>query len=233
MILAVDQSSMDNEQVRHYINDLIAGDVMNVVPVEKMEDWISRGLLSDRQDVEVLTNLANTILRHDCTPRCQKRVKSEGGEGDFKCRKLHSVRDTPDPTEDQWITMEHDWGGDVLELLEQIGIYNSSTNQYANPFFTPTRHMTGAQPNATCNMSPIDRELFAILRAMQNLQWLSHTNGVCKYVVKYLVSINPRCCIFMPFFCQDSNFQFLLFVHRSKLIRILASLCMPIRKLGK
>ena len=189
MILAVDQSSMDNTNVMEYLNDLIAGHVMEVVPTEKIQEYINEGFLVDEHDADELTKLASSILRHVCTPRCQKRVSSEGKESDTKCRKLNSVTDTPDPTEDCFVEIDYDWGLSTKELLEKIGIYNSETNEYESVFFKPTRHMTACQPNADCNMSPVDRKLFAILRSMQNLQWLMHTNGVCKYVVKYLVSL--------------------------------------------
>lgn len=116
MILAIDQSSIDKEHIREYLNDLIAGHVLEVVPPEKIHEWISKGLLSDEQDAARLTQLANIVLRHDCTPRCQKRVKSEGGEDDTKCRKLNSVRDTPDPTQDCFVPIECKWGGNTKEL---------------------------------------------------------------------------------------------------------------------
>eukprot|EP00984_Skeletonema_dohrnii_P023809 scaffold12895_cov164-Skeletonema_dohrnii-CCMP3373.AAC.6 len=190
MILAVDEKSMDKDGVKEYLNDLIAGHVMEVVPPEDVEDWIGEGFLVDRYDAKIVEYLAQTILSHICSPRCQRRVKSKGDENDTKCRKLHSVRDSPDPTEDCFVSIDYEWGVSAQELLEKIGLFNKESGKYEHSWFTPTRHMTACQPNATCNMSPVDRKLFAVLRSMQNLQYLLHTNGVCKYVVKYLVKID-------------------------------------------
>lgn len=193
LILAVDPASFDKDNVQQYLNELIAGHVMEVVPPEKVQEWIDEGFLRDHDDALHVQDLANTVLRHICNPRCQARVKAEGNESDTKCRKLHSVRDTPDPTRDCFIEMPFDWKLTTLELLEKINLYNKENGSFETPWFKPMRHMTACQPSATCNMSPVDRKLFTLFRSMSNLQWVLHTKGVCKYVVKYLVS-----CVVSP-----------------------------------
>lgn len=177
MIVAVEESSMGNASVQEYLNDLIAGHFLEVVRPEDIHDWLSEGFLVDEYDINALTTLAKTILSHTCNHRCQRRVNSKGDEKDTKCRKLHSVKDTPDPTQDCFVEIDYDWSETTKDLLHKIGLFNKENETYGHSWFTPTRHMTACQSNATDNMSPVDRKLFAVLRSMQNLQFLLATNG--------------------------------------------------------
>jgi hypothetical protein len=51
----------------------------------------------------------------------------------------------------------------------------------------PRRHYGPCNPNATENISPVNGVLFAVTKSMQNLQVVRNTNGVARYVVKYIV----------------------------------------------
>lgn len=190
MILAVDRNSMANGDVKKYLDELISGYVMDIVPPEKINQWKEEGFIKSQLDAEKLTQLAQTILTHVCSIRCMKRVNANGDGNDFKCRKLHSVKDNPTPTEDCYIPIHYDWHMNTKQLLEKIGLYNSQTEKFGHSWFEPTRHMTSVLPNAVCNMSPVDRKLFAVLQSMQNLQWLAHTNGVAKYVGKFVDTVS-------------------------------------------
>jgi hypothetical protein len=53
--------------------------------------------------------------------------------------------------------------------------------------FCPRRHYGPCNPNATENISPINGVLFAATESMQNLQVVRNTNGVARYVLKYIV----------------------------------------------
>ncbi len=53
--------------------------------------------------------------------------------------------------------------------------------------FCPRRHYGPCNPNATENILPVNGVLFAATESMQNLQVVRNTNGVARYVVKYIV----------------------------------------------
>jgi hypothetical protein len=53
--------------------------------------------------------------------------------------------------------------------------------------FCPRRHYEPWNPNATENILPVNSVLFAVTKSMQNLQVVRNTNGVARYVVKYIV----------------------------------------------
>ena len=61
----------------------------------------------------------------------------------------------------------------------------------------PKRHMGAVHLAARCNMSPVVDKFFAATRSMQNAQILHGTNGVARYVVKYIVKLDDgnRCTV--------------------------------------
>ncbi len=63
---------------------------------EKMqEEFIEEGLVEDLAEISETLEYAALILSHFCNDRCQIRVGSGDGPENFKCRKPHNVRDTP------------------------------------------------------------------------------------------------------------------------------------------
>ncbi len=57
---------------------------------------------------------------------------------------------------------------------------------FENELFRPTRHFGRCDPKAKENMSPVIPEIFAATQSMQNAQVMTTTNGVARYVVKYV-----------------------------------------------
>jgi hypothetical protein len=57
---------------------------------------------------------------------------------------------------------------------------------FNDKMFCPRRHNGPCNPNATENMSPVNPVLFAATKSMQNIQVVRNTNGVARYVVKYV-----------------------------------------------
>ena len=49
-------------------------------------------------------------------------------------------------------------------------------------------------------MSPVILEFFVALKSMQNAQLLAHTNGVAKYVTKYIAKVDQGNYVVL---CQD------------------------------
>ena len=75
-----------------------------------------------------------------------------------------------------------------MEILENIGLFENE--EYKHPYFDPKRHMPPCNYNAKCNMSPVIPDFFIALKSMQNAQALDHTNGLTKYVCKYIAKFD-------------------------------------------
>ena len=181
-----------NANSEKYIQDLIRTNVMELVRTDDdLERLINDGLLKSVDDVPQIKSLANTILTHKCDDRCLMRVGDGDRPENFKCRKLHPVKDSPDPTKHNYVKIPYKFQKHTIEILEEIGMYTPSTNpaligEFTHAYFQPSRHIAPCNYNAKCNMSPVIVDFFIALRSMQNAQALEHTNGTSKYVCKYL-----------------------------------------------
>ena len=151
---------------------------------------------------------AETVLRHKCDERCLRRVGDGDGPENFRCRKIHPVKGNPDPTSHTYVPFHHEYKPSTLAVLEEIGIYHpppqgSGCHEHGtfdHPFFAPMRHIAPCNHNAECNMSPVILEFFVALKSMQNAQLLAHTNGVAKYVTKYIAKVDQGNYVVL---CQD------------------------------
>jgi predicted GIY-YIG superfamily endonuclease len=186
LILAIDKSTM-NGDAENFIQDLIRTSVMEIVRTEDdVERLLREGLLKSIDEINDVTALAGRILPHNCNARCKRRVGTGNSEADFECRKLHSVRDCPDTTRHNYVPIRYNFQQPMLEVLEDIGMYDSNEGTFELQYFTPKRHMAPCNMNADCNMSPVIPDFFIALKSMQNAQALDHSNGLVKYVCKYL-----------------------------------------------
>ena len=59
-------------------------------------------------------------------------------------------------------------------------------------FLHPRRHIPPTNPNNDINMSPVEGYTFSNFRSMQNIQYLTQTGGVNKYVCKYIGKIDEQ-----------------------------------------
>ena len=60
------------------------------------------------------------------------------------------------------------------------------------PYFHPKRHIPPTNSTDDINMSPVETKLFSTCRSMQNIQSLTCTNGVNKYVCKYCAKLDQQ-----------------------------------------
>ena len=184
LILVIDKRTM-NGNTQAYIQDLIRTSMFDVVKFDDISRLISNGLLKSFDDIPEIVERAGSILSHNCNERCKMRIRSTGDpEKDFKCQKIHPVKDSPDPTQHSYVEIKVNLDKTTLDILEEIDIY--SDGKFRHPYFCPKRHISPCNFNATCNMSPIISDFFIALKSMQNAQALDHTNGLTKYVCKYI-----------------------------------------------
>ena len=147
---------------------------------DELNRLLENGLLSTVDDVAEVVECAETVLPHRCDERCLRRVGDGEGPENFRCRKLHPVRDNPDPTSHAYIPFDHDYDESTLHVLEEIGLYlpppeGSGPNvrgTFGHPFFEPTRHLPPCNQNAKCNMSPV----------IPDFLWLSNPRRIHRFL---------------------------------------------------
>ncbi|MDB4430361.1 hypothetical protein N9140_00205, partial [bacterium] len=231
LIFAVDTSTM-NGDTEKFIQDLIRTSVMDIVKSEDVERMLANGLLKSVDEVAEVHDLANVILRHNCDDRCKIRVGPGESENDFRCRKLHAVRDSTDCTTQSYITIPHEYKESTLEVLEDMGLFVPASDEdtmdgtgktkgtFNHPYFVPKRHLAPCVNSATCNMSPVIADFFVAFKSMQNAQALDHTNGIAKYVCKYIAKFDEGNYVVL---CQDIHTgQWVLgktHLHNTKVVR--------------
>ena len=93
--------------------------------------------------------------------------------------------------EDEFRNTKFSLSAECMETLERIGVYKPPVDgalrgTFENVLFRPTRHFGRCDPKAKENMSPVIPELFGATQSMQNAQVMTTTNGVARYVAKYV-----------------------------------------------
>jgi hypothetical protein len=138
------------------------------------------------------------------------RVAHKGKLTDqLRCRHPHPLRYRVDPTSHKFRLLKFEFSKECLQILEECGIYDPNpkthgqdlnywrggayqkdgypNGSFKDKMFCPRRHYEPCNPNATGNILPVNGVLFAATVSMQNLQVMRNTNGVARYVVKYIV----------------------------------------------
>ena len=79
----------------------------------------------------------------------------------------------------------------VQELIYDL---NGTITSYKckHPFFNPKRHIPRTNRSLDLNISPVESKMFCAMRSMQNIQLISGTNGMNKYICKYIVKIDKN-----------------------------------------
>lgn len=143
-VLIIDKSEM-GPHADEILMDIIRTSPMSIVRPDELEAYLADGSLKSVDDLDHVAHLAAMLLAHRCNDRCKRRVGEGDGPENFKCRKLHNVRDTPDCGSHQFIDMPHPFKQEFNEMMEDIGMctYDQFLKKYVydDPFFNPTRHM--------------------------------------------------------------------------------------------
>ena len=123
-----------------------------------------------------------------------------------------------DPTKHVYMSIVSTYQPITMDILTNIGLYVDG--KFKHPFFDPKRHMPPCNFNAKCNMSPVIPDFFIGLKSMMNAQALDHTNGLAKYVCKYIGKFDD--CNY-TMLCQDVHTrEFVLgktHLHNTKVVR--------------
>ena len=226
-LMGLEKNDMENEEFKQFICDLQRNSVCDLVSTDEIQGMIDDGLLRDEDDWKDVTATAAEILPHICDKRCKIRVAHTGDDNvDFKCKKKDAVLESLDPLTDDFVPVKINPSEACLDALQLCGLYEPPskewpTGRFFDPMLNPKRHVGKVTPSATENMSPVNPRFFALTRSMQNAQVITETNGVSRYVVKYVIKMDHgnRCTIFADArtgAVLSAEYQFL---HNTKITR--------------
>ena len=173
--------------------DLIRSSVFEVIKPDDIEPLINKGLLKSVDHAHEIVDKARRYLSHHCGPRCLIRIGPGDGPENFRCKKIHPVRDSPNPTEHQFIQMKFPYSPGCIDALEKCGLAEVIAEheiEFKHAYFCSTRHMPPCNQNATCNMSPVLTELFILFLSMVNVQAIGQASGIAKYILKYVAKFD-------------------------------------------
>ena len=200
MMISMNTLEMNEEQTVK-VNDLIRASIIDIVRSDEVQSLIDEGILNEYDDVYTIQDLARGILAHKCNPRCMQ-CKGDGEVPEnFKCRKPNNLKISPDNTQHCHIPLPINHSPECVEKLVAIGlaepiVYNEfgvpSEFKSSSSFFHPTRHVPPTNPHDDLNISPVEGKTFAACRSMQNVQWLTLSGGLNKYVCKYIGKIDEN-----------------------------------------
>ncbi len=93
--------------------------------------------------------------------------------------------------EDEFRDTKFSLSSECMKTLERIGVYKPPVDgalkgTFENGLFKPTHHVGCCDSKAKENMSPVIPEMFGATQSMQNAQVMTTTNGVARYVAKYI-----------------------------------------------
>ena len=195
LIFAIRPETM-NADTEEFLNEMISTSCIELFrSAEQVHEMIEKGILRDLDEAEEVKRHAFTFLRHICDYRCLKPV-GHFNDGRLKlvCRKLHSVRSNPNPHRHFHYRIKHNLDETTINILKKTGFCKTDEfgkDKILHDYFQPTRHIMPCNPNATCNISPVNNEMFAVCRSMQNLQWIGKgSNFTVKYLLKYIASLD-------------------------------------------
>ena len=102
-VLAILKATLDRDSER-FVQDLLRTSAFDVIRTDEIESLMQRGLLKSQDEAADQVERARQLLQHRCNQRCQRKVGT--GSDETVCRKLHSVRDSPDCSTHQFIPMK-------------------------------------------------------------------------------------------------------------------------------
>ena len=114
---------------------------------------------------------------------------------------MNYLKVSKDNTKHTYMEFNNEISKDCLDRLIQIGMIDpivSNEHGYTKKwksklaFLHPRRHIPPTNPNNDINMSPVEGYTFSNCRSMQNIQLLTQTGGVNKYVCKYIGKIDEQ-----------------------------------------
>jgi hypothetical protein len=195
-LMRLERGDRTEEEFLEFVCSLQKNSVFEIISSRDVQKLIEKGLLKNTDDWHSCQQTAQTVLPHTYhSNRCQMRVNHTGDPSkDFRCRKHHPVFDGKDCKKDDFIDLPYEFSEQCLDILQEVDLYDppfssGSKGTFKHPMLRPKRHIGVVHPGARDNCSPVITEHFAFTRSMQNMQVITGTNGVTRYVVKVRVVV--------------------------------------------
>jgi hypothetical protein len=103
LILAITKSTM-NHYAEEYLSKFLRTLVLKIIKADiDLSRLLENGLLKSKEEISKVTERADLILKHKCDNRCKMRVGPGDGEENFRCREMHVVKDSPNPTKHNYV----------------------------------------------------------------------------------------------------------------------------------
>lgn len=225
-LAALYKEDMENEKFSAAIYDLQRCSVLDLCSASEAEKMIGNGILKDYDDWKKMNEQAHRHLSHICGVRCKVRVGAGEGEENFRCKKPNTVYESVDCAVHELQNLKYVYSDEFIELMDKLDLYNEPEvgvfqGDFKLPLLNPRRHVGKVHHGATDNMSPVCNEWFAALRSMMNYQVMHGTNGVARYVVKYVVKLDDgnRCTVWADAHSGATMRVENQFLHNTKIVR--------------
>ena len=99
-ILALKKDTLDS-RTNDQLNKLISTNVMEIIKHDQIEKLMEDSLLTCIEDINDIFQDGWRKLKHNCNKRCLIKIGDGDGSENYRCRKQHSVKGTPDLTSHQ------------------------------------------------------------------------------------------------------------------------------------
>ena len=179
---------MEKKEFVDFIGLLQKNSLCDIVRSDEIDEYIEKGLLSSEEDWKYMRSCATSFLPHNCNiKRCL--IKFGPKKGQHFCKKIDPYFASVNHTENEFQDLPVAFSDNCLEILKGIDMYCPPTHshpwpKFKHPMFTPKRHVGAIHPSARENISPVLAEHFCFTRSAQNVQVITGTGGVTRYVVK-------------------------------------------------
>ena len=147
-----------NHNSEELIQNLIRTNILESIKSnEDLLRLIENRLLKSAEDVAEVNERAYKILRHRFDDSFLMRIGPGDSPENFKCGKLHAVRDSPDPTKHIYVLIEYRFQKSILDILADVRLYILLENgiergTFNHQYFDLKCHIAPCNFNATCNM---------------------------------------------------------------------------------
>ena len=187
------------------VEDRIRGSLMHLIRRDEIDDLVAKGILSSTDDAIEVQELAERVLAHVCSSRCQKRVGIEDGQ--LRCRVTNNGLESPNPLAHVTKEIHVQHFPQAMEILLNLGLFAVDPLTRCSRPVTDSLKATKHYPPsyaADGNLSACNGLLFALTRSAQNLK-LATGYLASRYLAKYLALVDENNRVYIGSMSHERN----------------------------